>query len=190
CSPNAYRPEQNHLYHNNHDGTFTDVTVAAGLAGNFGPTLGVVADDFDGGGWGGLYVANDGRGKQLWGYRHHRTVCNAGLLSGTAITADARATGSMGVDAADIDGDGGDDLMVTTLTGEGTSLFFRRGPMSFEDASAKTGIRGLSLGLTGFGVHALDVDNDGRLDVLTANGAGRMIETLAQAGERFARSQR
>ena len=190
CSPNAYRPEQNHLYHNNHDGTFTDVTVAAGLAGNFGPTLGVVADDFDGDGWVDLYVANDGRENQLWINRHDGTFRNAGLLSGTAITADAKATGSMGVDAADIDGDGADDLLVTTLTGEGTSLFFRRGPMSFEDASAKTGIRGLSLGLTGFGVHALDIDNDSRLDLLSVNGAVRTIESLAQTGDRFPLSQR
>src|SRR5215813_7415142 len=190
CSPNAYRPEQNRLYHNNRDGTFTDVTVAAGLAGNFGPTLGVVADDFDGDGWVDLYVANDGRENQLWINRHDGTFRNAGLLSGAALTVDAKATGSMGVDAADIDGDGADDLLVTTLTGEGTSLFFRRGPMSFEDASARTGLRGLSLGLTGFGVHALDVDNDGRLDVLTANGAVRTIESLAQSGDRFPLSQR
>src|SRR5262249_18426359 len=103
--------------------------------------------------------------------------------------ADAKATGSMGVDAADFDGDGADDLLITTLTGEGTSLFFRRGPMAFEDGSTRSGIRGLSLGLTGFGVHALDVDNDGRLDVMTVNGAVRTIESLAQAGDRFPLSQ-
>jgi len=190
CSPNAYRPEQNRLYHNNHDGTFTDVTTTAGLAGNFGPTLGVVADDFDGDGWVDLYVANDGRENQLWINQHDGTFRNAGLLSGTAVTVDARATGSMGVDAADVDGDGADDVLVTTLTGEGTSLFLRRGPAAFDDAGTRSGIRALSLGATGFGVHTLDADNDGRLDVLSVNGAVRTIESLALAGDRFPFSQR
>jgi hypothetical protein len=189
CSPNAYRPEQNRLYHNNHDGTFTDVTTTAGLAGNFGPTLGVVADDFDGDGWVDLYVANDGRDNQLWINQHDGTFRNAGLLSGTAETVDARATGSMGVDAADVDGDGADDLLVTTLTGEGTSLFLRRGPAVFDDAGTRFGIRALSLGSTGFGVHTLDADNDGRLDVLSVNGAVRTIESLALAGDAFPFSQ-
>jgi hypothetical protein len=190
CSPNAYRPEQNRLYRNNRDGTFTDVTTAAGLAGNYGPTLGVVADDVDGDGWVDLYVANDGRENQLWINQRDGTFRNAGLLSGAALTVDARATGSMGVDAADIDGDGADDLLVTTLNGEGTSLFLRRGPAAFDDAGARAGIRGLSLGSTGFGMHTLDADNDGRLDVLSVNGAVRTIESLAQRGDAFPFSQR
>ena len=190
CSPNAYRPEQNHLYHNNRDGTFTDVTAASGLAGPFGPTLGVVADDFDGDGWVDLYVANDGRENQLWINRHDGTFRNAGLLSGAALTVDAKATGSMGVDAADMDGDGIDDLMITTLVGEGMSLFLRRAPGAFDDAGARTGIRTLTLGSTGFGVHTIDADNDGRLDVLSVNGAVRTIEALAQTGDPFPFSQR
>src|SRR5262245_11274141 len=190
CSPNAYRPEQNRLYHNNHDGTFADVTAASGLAGTFGPTLGVVADDFDGDGWVDLYVANDGRENQLWINRHDGTFRNAGPLSGAALTADAKATGSMGVDAADMDGDGTDDLMITTLVGEGMSLFLRRAPAAFDDAGARTGIRTLTLGSTGFGVHTIDADNDGRLDVISVNGAVRTIEALAQTGDTFPFRQR
>ena len=96
----------------------------------------------------------------------------------------------MGVDAADLDGDGANDVLVTTLTGEGTSLFLRRGPAAFDDAGARSGMRPLSLGTTGFGVHTLDADNDGRLDVLSVNGAVRTIESLAQTGDAFPFRQR
>jgi hypothetical protein len=190
CSPSAYRPEQNRLYHNNHDGTFTDVTARAGLAGDFGPTLGVVADDLDGDGWIDLYVANDGRENQLWINQHDGTFHNAGLLSGTALTADTRAPGSMGVDAADLDGNGEDDLVVTTLAGEGLSLFANRGSGMFDDAGARAGIRSATLRSTGFGVHAVDVDNDGWLDLISVNGAVRTIEALAQRGDPFPLHQR
>jgi hypothetical protein len=185
CSPNAYRPEQNRLYHNNRDGTFTDVTARAGLAGDFGPTLGVVADDVDGDGWIDLYVANDGRENQLWINQHDGTFRNEGLLSGTALTADTRAPGSMGVDAADLDANGQDDLVVTTLAGEGLSLFANRGSRIFDDAGARAGIRTATLRSTGFGLHAVDVDNDGWLDLISVNGAVRTIEALAQRGDPF-----
>ena len=190
CSPKAYRPEQNRLYHNNRDGTFTDVTAKAGLVGDFGPTLGVVADDFDGDWWIDLYVANDGRDNQLWINQHDGTFRNTALLSGVAVTAEARATGSMGVDAADLDGDGSDDLVVTTLTGEGSSVFANRGAGMFEDVGARSGIRAASLGSTGFGMHAVDVDNDGWLDLVSVNGAVRTIDAQVQAGDRLPLRQR
>ncbi len=190
CSPNAYRPEQNRLYHNNHDGTFTDVTAAAGLTGDYGPTLGVVVDDFNGDGWPDLYVANDGRENQLWINRRGQGFRNAGLASGAAMLSDAKTPGSMGVDAADLDGDGEDDLVVTTLMGEGTSVFAGRGDATFEDAGARSGVQLASLRSTGFGMRAVDVDNDGWLDLLSVNGAVRTIDALARAGDTFPLRQR
>ncbi len=190
CSPNAYRSEQSRLYHNNHDGTFTDVTERAGLAGDFGPALGVVADDLDGDGWPDLYVANDGRENQLWINQRDGTFRNAALLAGVARTADGRTPGSMGVDAADFDGDGLDDLVVTTLTGEGMSLFANRGSGAFDDAGARSGVRAATLRATGFGVHAIDVDNDGWLDLIVSNGAVRTIDAQARQGDPLPLHQR
>ena len=190
CSPGAFRPQPSRLLHNNRDGTFSDITARAGLAGPFGPTLGVVAADFNTDGWADLYVANDGRENQLWMNERNGTFTNTGLLSGSALTAAGKATGSMGVDAADFDGDGHDDLLVTTLVGEGSSLFVNSGSGMFLDQGTRSGLRPGSLGYTGFGAGALDFDNDGWLDVLSVNGAVRTIDALADAGDPFPLSQR
>jgi hypothetical protein len=85
CAPQVYRAQQSHLYRNNHDRTFTDVTVAAGLATQFGPALGVASADYNGDGWTDLYVANDREENQLWINRHDGTFENLGLISGTAL---------------------------------------------------------------------------------------------------------
>jgi hypothetical protein len=81
----VYRAQQSHLYRNNRDGTFSNVTSAAGLATQFGPALGVSTADFNGDGWIDLYVANDREENQLWINRHDGTFENRGLLSGTAL---------------------------------------------------------------------------------------------------------
>ena len=109
CSPNAYRPQPSRLYHNNRDGTFTDVTAAAGMAREFGPALGVSTADFNGDGWSDIYVANDGQPNQLWINQRDGTFRNTGLLSGAAMTRTARRKAGMGVDAGDFDNDGDED---------------------------------------------------------------------------------
>ena len=96
----------------------------------------------------------------------------------------------MGSDAGDVDGDGDDDLLVTNLTGEGHALYLNDGTGTFEDAGTRSGLRPASLPFTGFGTAFVDVDNDGRLDVLAVNGAVRIIDTLAEAGDRFPLGQR
>src|SRR6185369_1540399 len=85
CSPNVYRPQPRRLYHNNRDGTFSDVTAAAGMASEFGPALGVATGDFNGDGWMDLYVANDGQENQLWLNKKDGTFENVALLSGVAL---------------------------------------------------------------------------------------------------------
>jgi hypothetical protein len=190
CPPHVYRPSPSHLYHNNRDGTFTEVTAKAGMAREFGPALGVAAADFNGDGWIDLYVANDGQPNQLWINQHDGTFRNTALLAGAALSPEGAAKSSMGVDAGDFDNDGDEDLFITELTGQGDDLYVNDGTGVFEDRSARAGIRLASLPFTGFGAGWLDIDNDGWLDLVTVNGAvSQNIEALAR-NEPFSLQQR
>jgi len=190
CSPNVFQPQPSRLYHNNHDGTFTDVTAAAGLAAEFGPALGVSTADFNGDGWPYIYVANDGQPNQLWINQRNGTFKNMGLLSGTALSAHGKAKAGMGVDAGDIDNDGDEDLFVTNLTGEGNDLYVNDGSGLFEEQSGRSGLGPASRAYTGFGAAWFDVDNDGWLDMLIVNGAVQTIEALRRANDPFPLHQR
>jgi hypothetical protein len=190
CPPHMYSAQPSHLYHNNRDGTFTDVTAAAGLAREFGPTLGVSTADFNGDGWIDIYVANDEQPNQLWINQHDGTFKNTGLLSGTALSTEGEAKSSMGVDAADFDNDGDEDLFVTELTGQGANLFVNDGSGIFTDQSAASRLRVATLPSTGFGTAWIDVDNDGWLDLLTINGAVTAIGELVRRHDPFPLHQR
>ena len=185
CSPNVYQPQPSHLFHNNRNGTFTDVTVAAGISREFGPALGVSTADFNGDGWPDIYVANDGQPNQLWINQHDGTFKNTGLLSGTALSAHGKAKSGMGVDAGDFDNDGDEDLFVTNLTGEGGDLYVNNGPALFEEQSAHSGLGVASRAYTGFGSAWFDIDNDGWLDTLIVNGAVQTIEALRRINDPF-----
>ena len=180
CPPAVYRPQRDRLFHNNRNGTFTDVTATALPGGPFGPALGVATADFDNDGWIDLYVANDGRDNVLWMNRRNGTFKNTSLLAGVAVGADGKPKGSMGVDAGDFDNDGAEDLFTTQLPSEGNNLYRNLGSGLFEDVSASSGLGPMSLGYTGFGTAWFDFDNDGWLDLLVANGA---IEAIKERGE-------
>ena len=190
CMPQVYQPVPPRLYRNRGDGTFGDVTVTAGVAREYGPTLGVSTADFDGDGRIDIYVANDGTENQLWLNQGGGRFTNAGLLSGAALSADGVAEASMGVDAADFDDDGDEDLVTTNLTGQGITVYVNNGAAAFVDAGTRTGLRPASLGYTGFGAGWIDVDNDGRLDLLTVNGAVQAIPALVAAQDPFPLHQR
>jgi enediyne biosynthesis protein E4 len=185
CSPDVYRPQPSHLYHNNRNGTFTDVTVASGMAGDFGPALGVVSADVNADGWSDLYVANDGQPNQLWINQRDGTFKNTGLLSGAALNPHGKAKAGMGVDAGDFDNDGDEDLFVTNLKGEGNDLYVNDGSGVFDAQSEQSGLGPGSLAYTGFGTAWLDFDNDGWLDLLTVNGAVQTIEAQRVANDPF-----
>jgi enediyne biosynthesis protein E4 len=190
CSPHIYQPQQSRLLRNNRDGTFTDVSTPSGIASEFGPALGVSTADFNGDGWIDIYVANDGQPNQLWINRRNGTFRNAGLLSGTAISAHGKAKAGMGVDAGDFDNDGDEDLFVTNLTGEGNDLYVNDGSGLFEEQGARSGLGAQSRGYTGFGTAWFDIDNDGLLDTLTVNGAVQTIEALRRVNDPFPLHQR
>ena len=170
CPPERYRAAPDRLYRNRGDGTFADVTVEAGLAGAFGPGLGVATADFDGNGWIDVFVANDQQENQLWLNRGDGRFEDVGLMSGTALGASGALKADMGVDAGDFDNDGDPDLFMTDLTTQGSTFYVNDGSARFEEQSARAGIRVVSLPFTGFGAGWFDYDNDGWLDLLAVNG--------------------
>jgi hypothetical protein len=177
CTPKVYSAQADHLYHNNGNGTFSDVTARALAGATFGPALGVVSADLDGDGWPDIYVANDGKENLLWMNQRNGTFKNLGLLSGAALSADGKPRGSMGVDAGDFDNDGDEDLFTTQLPVEGTELYVNDGKGLFEDLTARSGLGPASLGYTGFGAGWIDFDNDGWLDLLAVNGAIEAVKS-------------
>jgi hypothetical protein len=189
CPPSVYRAQPSHLYHNNRDGTFTDVTAAAGIGREFGPALGVSTADFNGDRWIDIYVANDGAPNNLWINQHDGTFMNTALRAGAALGADGEAKGSMGVDAADFDQDGDEDLLVSEIAREGHDLYVNDGSGVFDEQAARAGIRLPSLPYTGFGAAWFDVDNDGWLDILTVNGAVRHTAEALARHETFSLQQ-
>ena len=169
CPPEVSPPQPDRLYRNRGDGTFADVTLEAGLGREYGPGLGAASADYDNDGWPDLFVANDQQENQLWINQRDGTFRNRALLWGTALGAGGVAKADMGVDAGDFDNDGDEDLFVTELTGQGSTLYVNDGGM-FRDQSAGRGIRAASLPYTGFGAGWIDVDNDGWLDLVAVNG--------------------
>jgi hypothetical protein len=189
CPPSVYGTQSGRLFRNNRNGTFEDVTAAAGMGREFGPALGVSTADFNSDGWLDIYVANDGTPNQLWINQRDGTFTNTALLAGVAFGADGEAKGSMGVDAADFDHDGDEDLFITELAREGHDLYVNDGTGVFEERAAAVGIRLPSLPYTGFGAAWFDFDNDGWLDILTVNGAVRHSADALTRKETFSLQQ-
>jgi hypothetical protein len=189
CPPAVYDAAPDRLYRNRGDGTFADVTARALVNATARPALGVSTADFNGDGWMDIYVANDGAENVLWINQRNWTFKDLALIGGAALTASGDATASMGVDAGDFDNDGDEDIVIANLTSEGHTLFTNDGTGLFEDWGARSRIRPLSLAYTGFGAAWLDADNDGWLDVISVNGAVRIIEALAARGDAYPLAQ-
>ncbi len=181
CNPVVYEPAPDRLFRNNRDGTFADVTGRAGVGAAAGRGLGVMAFDANGDGWTDLFVANDGDANHLWINRNGQgTFEDDALLAGVALNRMGQAQGSMGIDAADYDRDGDEDLFVTNLDNEGNTLYRNAGKGLFEDRTVEAGL--FALGLTGFGTRFVDYDLDGWMDLLVVNGAVRRSNAHARAG--------
>lgn len=185
CTPRVFRPPGNRLFHNRRDGTFEDVTVAAGVDKEFGHGLGVVSADFNDDGWSDIYVANDGDPNQLWINQKDGTFKNEALLAGAAVNRDGKTEAGMGVDAGDFDGNGTDDIFITHLMEETHTLFTNLGDAVFEDRTRETGLVMPGRRFTGFGTLFFDYDNDGWLDLLVVNGAVQLLPELMRKGDPF-----
>ena len=170
CGPPGLQGGRNILYHNNGDGTFTDVSEAAGIfRTNSTYGLGVLTADFDNDGWPDIYVANDSTASALYHNKKNGTFEDIAIESGCALSPDGKPQAGMGVSAADYDLDGNLDLVKTNFAGDTPSLYHNLGGGAFEDATFTAGL-GAHTQFLGWGCGFFDFDNDGWPDILICNG--------------------
>ena len=169
CSPTVYKGEPNFLYHNNGDGTFTDVSAATGIAEHIGKGMGVAIADYNADGWMDIFVANDKERNFLFKNREGKSFDEVGVESFVAFTEDGIPVSGMGVDFRDWINDGKPSLFVTALGRETFPLFRNEGTGSFSVDTYKAGIGFPSLKMSGWGNGIYDFDNDGFKDLFTAN---------------------
>src|SRR5262249_18340845 len=162
---------KNILYHNNGDGTFTDVSKSAGILkpeSTYGFTPCVA--DYDNDGWLDIYVANDSTPSLFFKNNRNGTFTEIGLLAGVAVDENGGLQGGMGVDAGDYDGDGLLDILKTNFSEQTTSLYHNQGNGFFTDRTVQAGLSGHTSSVK-WGTAFVDFDNDGQLDVLMVTGA-------------------
>ena len=170
CGPPGLRGGKNILYHNNGDGTFTDVSEASGIlhaSGTYG--LGVLTADLDNDGWPDIYVANDSAPSALYQNKRNGKFEDIAIEAGCALSADGKTQAGMGIAAGDYDLDGNLDLVKTNFAGDTPSLYHNLGGANFEDATFPAGL-GAHTQYLGWGCGFFDVDNDGWPDILICNG--------------------
>ena len=170
CGPPGLIGGKNILFHNNGDGTFTDVSDRSGILqanGTYG--LGVLTADFNNNGWPDIYVANDSTASALYENRKNGTFSDVAMEAGCALSADGKPQAGMGVSAGDYDLDGNLDIVKTNFAGDTPSLYHNIGGGNFEDATFPAGL-GRHTQYLGWGVGFFDMDNDGWPDILICNG--------------------
>ena len=175
CIPRIFKPRPSWLFHNNGDGTFTDVSKESGIAEHMGKAWGVVAADVNGDGWMDLFVSNDTVANFLYmnrGLQNGGSVKfeETGFTAGVAYSEDGRARSGMGVDAADFNEDGSMDLFVANIDEEIFSLYQNNHDGTFDDVAMPLGIGMATRWMSGWGLKFFDYDNDGNLDLILANG--------------------
>jgi hypothetical protein len=170
CPPEEFPTTTNILYHNNGDGTFTDVSERSGIAKKKGRALGATFADYDGDGFTDIFVSNDGMQQYLFHNDGNGTFREVGLEAGAALSEDGRRMSGMGVVFQDYDNDGRPDVMVTLLPREIYGVYHNDGGGSFTYRSLETGLGALSSGSSGWSAGLEDFDNDGWKDLFVAQG--------------------
>ncbi len=195
CHPKIYPSVPNRLYRNKGDGTFNDVTEAAGFAGPLGKGMGISIVDVNGDGWDDVFVANDTEPNLLYINQQNGKFREQGLIMGVAYNDDAASVSAMGADIRDFDNDGWPDLFYNNLTEQVWGLFRNLRGKSFRYVSGAVGLVPLSMPYSGWSGGFFDYNNDGWRDLYSANGdvdslreGARQHDTLFENidGKRFA----
>jgi hypothetical protein len=209
CHPDAYPGRPNQLFHNNHDGTFSDISQSSGIARSIGKGMGVVFGDFNRDGRMDVFVANDSVRNFLFENQGAGKFREVGLEAGVSLGESGRPVAGMGADFRDINNDGLPDIVLTGMINDSYLVFRNQGkPYFFEDYTLQSGLAAATRQLTGWGTGAFDFDNDGWKDLFFANAhfpyldkllgvpaplacsvfrniAGRFQDVTATAGEPF-----
>ena len=178
CTPEAFHGDTCWLFRNRGNGTFEDVTETCGIFDTSSKSLGVAMIDDDEDGWPDLFVANDTQPNKLYRNQRNGTFKDVAVDAGVAFSADGKARAGMGADAADFDGSGHTGLAVTNFDNEMIGLYRPLGKGRYEDVAVRSGVGAVSRNTLGFGCAFADVDLDGALDLLVANG--HIDETVRQ----------
>jgi enediyne biosynthesis protein E4 len=170
CPPAEFPATTNLLYRNRGNGTFEDVSERSGVGAKKGRALGVAFADYDDDGFMDVFVANDGMQQYLFHNNGNGTFTECGLETGAALSADGKPLSGMGTVFQDYDNDGKPDIVVTVLPREVYGLYHNDGAGLFTYRSLEAGLGALTAGSSGWGVGLEDFDNDGRKDLLVAQG--------------------
>ena len=170
CHPDDFHGQSPTLYHNNGDGTFTDVSKSSGVGLKGGNGLGVVTFDYDNDGWQDIFIANDHMPNYLFHNNRDGTFREVGYLAGVSVSADGQFEAGMGTDAADTTGHGRMDLIVAHLDMQLARVYQNLGDGTFEDATFRSKLSYATYHISTFGTRFMDYDNDGRPDLFMANG--------------------
>jgi len=170
CHPDDFHGQPPTLYHNNGDGTFTDVSKVSGIGSKGGNGLGVVTFDYDNDGWQDIFIANDHMPNYLFHNNRDGTFREVGYLAGVSVSADGQFEAGMGTDAADTTGNGRMDLIVAHLDMQLARVYQNLGDGTFEDATLRSKLSYATYHISTFGARFMDYDNDGWRDLFMANG--------------------
>ena len=178
CTPEAYHGDTCWLFRNRGNGTFEDVTAKSGIFDPTSKSLGVALVDYDRDGWPDVLVANDTQPNKLYRNLRNGTFEDAAVRAGVAFSEDGKARAGMGIDAADFENSGREGIAITNFDNEMTALYRASANNAFTDSAVASGIGQASRDSLGFGCAFLDIDLDGRLDLLAVNG--HIDETVRQ----------
>jgi hypothetical protein len=185
CDPRFFRPTRSFLFHNNGDGTFTEVGRGTEIASSLGKALGVVATDINNDGLADLFVANDTTPNHLFVNRGSGKWEEISISAEVGFSESGQARSGMGVDAADIDGDGWEDLFVANIDGEMFSVYRNTQDEHFQDIAYSQGVAEVTRFMSGWGLKYFDYDNDGAVDLMVANGHPDDVVDLYKRGVRY-----
>jgi enediyne biosynthesis protein E4 len=170
CYLSKFKGSASVLYHNNRDGTFTDVSVKAGIAAHAGKGLGAIAFDYNNDGRMDIFEANDSAPNFLFRNEGNGTFTEVALDAGCALDPNGEQRGGMGVDAEDLDGDGYQDIFVTNFSQQTNAFWHNNGDGTFDETTYPLGLGKVSVNQSGFGTRFFDYNNDGLVDLFVLNG--------------------